>query len=176
MPSASQTRIAWAFVAAQAALLVALVAAPGADWWPTGGAVTAVAIVVVVGGFVLLGLASLGLGRALTPLPTPTASGDLVTTGLYRFVRHPIYSAVLAVVAGLVLRSGGGWRLVAGVALVVFFSVKARWEERRLVERFPGYAEYARRTPRFVPRPRTRPASTAGPTTPPKPDEPGASS
>ena len=43
------------------------------------------------------------------------------------------------------------------VALVVFFSVKANWEEQRLVERYPDYPAYAATTPAFVPRPRRRP-------------------
>jgi protein-S-isoprenylcysteine O-methyltransferase Ste14 len=33
----------------------------------------------------------------------------------------------------------------------VLLTAKARWEERRLAQRFEGYAEYAARTPRFVP-------------------------
>lgn len=41
--------------------------------------------------------------------------------------------------------------VVLVVGLAVLFMAKARWEEARLRERYPGYADYARRTPRFVP-------------------------
>jgi len=56
------------------------------------------------------------------------------------------------VVIGLALRSGS--IVVAAVAAVAigFFHVKAAWEERRLAATYPGYADYARTTPRFVPR------------------------
>jgi protein-S-isoprenylcysteine O-methyltransferase Ste14 len=83
----------------------------------------------------------------------PSASGHLTTDGLYRNVRHPIYSGVLLVTVGLVLRSGSVAGVAVGVALVVFFVVKARWEETRLNRRYPEYAAYAARTTRFVPAP-----------------------
>ena len=51
--------------------------------------------------------------------------------------------------------SRGRFAFLATVAVtVVFFHVKARWEEAQLAERYPGYREYAARTPRFIPRPR----------------------
>jgi len=46
--------------------------------------------------------------------------------------------------------------VVAGIALLVLINVKARWEERRLCDRFSDYPDYARHTPRFVPGWRTR--------------------
>lgn len=160
-PSADRRRrlTGWAFVAVQVVVLVALVVLPGADDWPTPAGVEVVATVLVVGGLVLVAVAALGLGRSLTPTPVPVAHGQLVTSGLYRWVRHPIYSGVLAVVAGLVLGSGNLVTAAVGVATVVFFHVKAGWEEARLAERFPGYADYAAATPRFVPRPGGRPGA-----------------
>lgn len=150
----SRSAIGWTWVAGQVVLLVALVVLPGRDDWPTPTWVRTVAQVVFVAGIVVLVVASLRLGRALTPTPMPTSSGALQTGGLYRFVRHPIYSGVLLIVVGVTLRSGSVVTLAVAVATVVFFDRKARWEEARLAERFPDYAEYAARTPRFVPRPR----------------------
>jgi protein-S-isoprenylcysteine O-methyltransferase Ste14 len=82
-----------------------------------------------------------------------TGRGELVTTGLYQFARHPIYTGVLAIVVGLTLRSGSWITLVLGIAGVVFFNVKAAWEERQLAEAYPSYVAYADNTPRFIPRP-----------------------
>lgn len=149
----SQRSIGWVFVAVQAVLLVVLVALPGDDDWSTDGAVGSLADVLVVVGFALLGLAALVLGRSLTPTPVPVDGGELRTTGPYRFVRHPIYTGVLVIVVGLTLRSGSWPTLAVAVATVVFFHVKASWEERRLAERYPDYLAFAARTPRFVPRP-----------------------
>jgi protein-S-isoprenylcysteine O-methyltransferase Ste14 len=143
--------VGWAFVAGQVVLLVGLVLLPGGDDWPTPPWLRLVAQAMVVAGFVVLVVASLRLGRALTPTPVPVERGELQTSGLYRFVRHPIYSGVLLIVVGITLRSASVPTLIVGVVTVVFFSRKARWEEARLAERYPGYADYAARTPRFVP-------------------------
>lgn len=145
------------FVAGQVVLLVLLVVLPGGDDWPTPAWLRTIAQVVFVAGVVVLVVAALGLGRALTPTPVPTERGDLQTAGLYRYVRHPIYSGVLLIVAGITLRSGSWLTLAVAVVTVVFFDRKARWEEARLAERYAQYADYAARTPRFVPRPCARP-------------------
>lgn len=142
----------WVFVGVQLALLVAVLVAPSGDAWPTPGWLsTAGRILSFVG--VAVGIAAaLGLGTSLTPTPVPTDRGQLTTTGLYRHVRHPIYTGVLAIVAGIVIRSGSVVTLVLGLAILAFFTAKARWEEGQLLEHYPGYAAYANRTPRFVPR------------------------
>jgi len=89
------------------------------------------------------------LGSALTPYPLPSEEATLVERGPYGIVRHPIY------VAGLLVFLGYGFLssvpATAAVALLaVFWHLKAGVEERYLTERFPGYAEYARRVRRGV--------------------------
>ena len=138
-------------MAGQVVLLVALVVLPGRDDWPTPPWLRTLAQLFVIAGFVVLVAASLRLGRALTPTPVPTEHSELQTGGLYRFVRHPIYTGVLLLVVGITMRSGSVVTLAVGIVTVVFFARKARWEEARLAERYPGYADYAARTPRFVP-------------------------
>ncbi|MEZ5093615.1 isoprenylcysteine carboxylmethyltransferase family protein [Nocardioides sp.] len=146
-----RARTGWLFVAAQVVLLVALVALPTGTAWPMPGWLRGVALGLVVLGLVGIAAASLTLGRALTPTPVPNGRGALRTGGLYRFVRHPIYTGVLAAVLGVTLGSRQWLGLALGIATVTFFGVKARWEEARLAEAFPGYADYAAVTPRFVP-------------------------
>ncbi len=143
----------WIFVGAQGVLLVALLLVPRQDHWPTPTWVEVVSVVLGVAGLAVAVSAALRLGSALTPTPVPSATGHLTTDGLYRYVRHPIYSGVLVVTAGLVLRSGSVVGVGVGIALVVFFGFKARWEEKRLIRRYPEYAAYAARTTRFVPSP-----------------------
>ena len=143
--------VGWLFVAGQVVLLVALVLLPGRDDWPTPSWVWMVGQAAVVAGLVVIVVASLRLGTGLTPTPVPNARGRMVTGGLYRFVRHPIYTGVLMIVVGLTIRSGSYITLAVAVATIVFFDRKAAWEEARLRERYDGYAGYAERTPRFVP-------------------------
>lgn len=151
----------WLFVAAQGAILVALILIPESDAWPTPSWVHRVATILIFGGFALVGVASLRLGPGLTPTPMPSSMGRLTTTGLYRWMRHPIYTGVLTIVTGMTLQSGSWTSLAVGVSAFGFFSVKARWEEARLAERYDGYREYVRRTPRFFPHPLRTPLSAS---------------
>lgn len=91
------------------------------------------------------------LGRNLTPLPQPRPGSRLVRHGVYARVRHPLYSSVALVSLGWALLWQSWPSLLAALALVPFFYAKARREERWLSERFPDYADYARRVPRFIP-------------------------
>jgi protein-S-isoprenylcysteine O-methyltransferase Ste14 len=110
-----------------------------------------------VAGLVVLIIGLLNLGRSATALPTPVQGGELRSSGLYRYVRHPIYTGVMALAVGSAIPSGSVVIAVATLALVTWLAIKARWEERRLGARYPGYAAYAAQTPRFIPSPRRRP-------------------
>ncbi len=106
----------------------------------------------LLAGAVLFGAwAALALGHSLTPYPRPLANAEFVARGPYRHVRHPIYGAVLCAAAGWAL----AWQSVAGLAflplLVAFFDLKARREERWLVEKYPGYAVYRQRVRKLLP-------------------------
>lgn len=80
----------------------------------------------------------------------PTAGG-LVTTGPYRFIRHPIYTAAsLFAWAG----AASNWSARAGylaTLLTLGAVIRMLCEERLVVEKYPEYREYARRTRRMVP-------------------------
>lgn len=149
----NRTTVGWIWVGGQAVLLGALILLPGRDDWPTPGWVEALAAVLFFGGLALIGLAAFGLGTALTPTPVPTQHGTLTTGGFYRYVRHPIYTGVLSVVAGMTLRSGSWIHVAVAILTVGFFDRKAAWEEQQLVEHYPGYPAYAAMTPKFVPQP-----------------------
>lgn len=141
-------------VGVQFALLAVLLVLPGGDDWPTPWWIELAGWAQIVGGGLVVLLATRHLGSALTPTPEPRPGEQLRTDGLYRFVRHPIYSGVMLAVVGLVARSGSWATLAVGVVTVVFFNAKAAWEEGRLANRHPGYQAYAARVGRFIPRPR----------------------
>jgi protein-S-isoprenylcysteine O-methyltransferase Ste14 len=144
--------LAVAVVAVQAGLLAAFFLAPRRSDWPLPGWLATVGSAMVLAGGGVLIAAALNLGRSLTPLPTPAAKGTLRTTGLYRIVRHPIYAGLLALLFGGALGSRSVMRLALAVAMLGVLNRKAAWEEDMLRRRYPEYEEYARRTPRFVPR------------------------
>jgi protein-S-isoprenylcysteine O-methyltransferase Ste14 len=69
-----------------------------------------------------------------------------VTTGPYRFVRHPGYSAAILGALATPLVLGSAWAFVPVALLVLLFAVRALLEDRTLRSRLPGYEAYARRT------------------------------
>jgi protein-S-isoprenylcysteine O-methyltransferase Ste14 len=108
------------------------------------------AALVLIGGAVFL--ASLvRLGPSLTALPYPRPDGSLVVRGPYAFVRHPIYAGGIALSVGWALVVQGWLTLAYAAVLFVFLDLKARREERWLVERYPGYGDYQRRVRKLVP-------------------------
>jgi protein-S-isoprenylcysteine O-methyltransferase Ste14 len=74
----------------------------------------------------------------------------LVAHGLYRVMRHPIYTGDLLLLLGLELALNS-WAVIGLVAVAVYVRQQAIREERDLLERIPGYDQYCRRTARFVP-------------------------
>lgn len=145
--------LGWALVLTQMALLAALVLLPDGSSWEPAGIVGVVAWVLMVAGLLLVLASAFQLGKALSAHPEPPPSAVLRTDGLYRWVRHPIYSGLLLLGAGLAADSGNPLAALVFVLLVALLGYKAKLEERLLRQRFPEYAEYASRTPAFVPRP-----------------------
>ena len=74
----------------------------------------------------------------------------LVSHGLYRFVRHPIYTGDLLLLLGLEL-SLNSWCVLAAAALAVYIRRRAIREEGQLRQALPGYDQYCSRTTRFLP-------------------------
>ncbi len=99
----------------------------------------------VAGGLLLAVASARALGPGLTPFPRPAGGGELVETGPYRVVRHPVYSGGLLVAAGISLALSP-WALAATAVLGVVWGLKASVEERLLAERYPVYAGYRERT------------------------------
>lgn len=83
--------------------------------------------------------------------PTPRQGGRLITSGPYRHVRHPMYSAVLLGAAAMAWMSPplAGW--LAWGALLSVLLLKAALEERWMIDAHPQYAAYRQHSWRLVP-------------------------
>jgi protein-S-isoprenylcysteine O-methyltransferase Ste14 len=92
------------------------------------------------------------LGPSLTPTPRPRSDGQLVVQGIYARIRHPIYAGIIELAIGWAGVTGSGLALVLSLILAVWLDLKSRREEAWLIERYPEYAAYRERTPRFRPR------------------------
>ncbi len=143
---------AWALVGSQFGLLAGLIVLPAGDLWSRGAVAGAISITAVALGIAIGVAGGLRLGATLTPLPIPKGDGELVTNGLYRFVRHPIYSGLLLATAGIVVWGASLAHLIGWVALWGVLMAKSVLEEKMLKERYPAYQEYASVTGRLVPK------------------------
>lgn len=119
--------------------------------WSRLPIIAAGAVLFITGGY--FGIAGVAvLGRNRTPYPQPREDSELVQRGIYARVRHPLYTSVMLASLGWALIWQSAAASGAALLLVAFFHAKARREERWLREKFPNYADYARRVPRFIPR------------------------
>ena len=96
-------------------------------------------------------IAAINLGKNLTPLPCPKDDAELIQTGLYHFVRHPIYFGVLLAALAWLFIFPGIYVLAYAIGLFFFLDLKARREEVWLVERFPAYRAYQAKVKKLIP-------------------------
>ena len=125
---------------ASPSLLDATVSARTIVWWLCGACALAMA-----------SLGALQIRNYLTPLPYPVDHSQLVTGGVYRLVRHPLYGSQLIAALGWVCYTLSVSHLILFVLGFWFFDYKASAEERWLKERHPEYAAYARKTHKLIP-------------------------
>jgi protein-S-isoprenylcysteine O-methyltransferase Ste14 len=70
---------------------------------------------------------------------------QVISTGPYRYVRHPMYVGVILWALGVPLILGSTWALVPSVLIIALFFVRTALEDRTLQNGLPGYKEYAER-------------------------------
>jgi len=150
-PTRRDRLTAWLLVAVQASLIAAAVMIPRRPAWSENDGVTILAEAAIWIALAVGVWGALHLGRGLTPLPLPNGAVELVTRGPFRWIRHPLYSAVILGVSGIALRSRTPIVIGIAIGLGLFLGLKARWEEQHLRTAFAGYAEYATQTGRFLP-------------------------
>lgn len=120
-------------------------------------------LVVTLAALGLLGWTHHALGRHFSPSLRVDAAQSLVTSGPYRYVRHPMYSAYLLFFAGLGLLAADPALGLAGAAVIAWLMIaRTPREERQLAAHFGAdYEHFAARTGRFLPRRRRHVSSTS---------------
>ena len=111
-----------------------------------------IALIVSVIGFIICIVAVLQLNENLSPFPTPKNGSQLITNGLYRLARHPIYSGIIIAFTGFSIYSESLFRMLLTLILIVLFNYKSNYEEQLLLKRFPEYDNYRNKTGRFFPK------------------------
>jgi len=104
-----------------------------------------------MGGLILFIQSHRALGRNWSLEVVIQEKHELIETGPYAYIRHPLYSGLLLMFLGMALYCGR--RACIVVFVYCFFGVylKSRMEERLLAKTFPGYSEYKRRTKALIP-------------------------
>ncbi len=137
--------------------VIAYVIQPGWLAWaafPLPGWLRWTGVAIALLGFALLQWAQTTLGRNWSDAPRMIRNQALVTTGPYRFIRHPIYTAFLLVLGSTLLISAN-WAIgLAWIGMTVLeISSRIGFEEALMLEYFGDqYRQYMKRTGRLLPR------------------------
>lgn len=93
------------------------------------------------------------MGRNWSIVARTRADHELVTTGPFAYVRHPIYSAMALILLALAIGLGNEWRLIVALPLYALGTRLRIAEEERLLRAMfgPAYDAYAARVARFIP-------------------------
>ena len=117
-----------------------------------GGILLVLAVVVALLGITLLIWSAKSLGRSFTPFATLPDRAKLTTGGAFRYVRHPMYLALLMLGVAAVFRAGDVTSIYNWVALLIVLLWKMTIEERQLAARFEGYEQYRNTTGALIPK------------------------
>jgi len=89
--------------------------------------------------------------HTITVLPSVKQGGQLCTSGPYRVIRHPMYTAVLLLLLGLLLNNYSHTGLLVFFIVLVDLIVKIHVEEKILISHYADYKDYMTQTKRIVP-------------------------
>ena len=102
---------------------------------------------------ILLGIWALSYNRIgnFNVRPEPKIGARLVTSGPYRFIRHPMYTSVLFTMAPWAFFSDDPSKMVYWLLLLTVLWIKSSFEEKMLTQQYSEYADYIQTTGRFLP-------------------------
>jgi protein-S-isoprenylcysteine O-methyltransferase Ste14 len=110
-------------------------------------------VAIVVAGMAIACWARLHLGTNWSGVVTLKEGHELIRSGPYRTIRHPIYTGILIAFFGNVIQLGQVRGLIALVVIGLSFYIKARREESFLAQEFgPGFNEHTQQTGMFLPK------------------------
>jgi len=101
-----------------------------------------VGFLIIIIALIIMLFAIKDLGRNLSPFPRPITNSNLVTTGIYRFTRHPMYYSLIFISFGVFIIKLSIYYLFLLLSLGLIIKFKIALEEQYLNNKFKNYLLY----------------------------------
>ncbi len=101
-----------------------------------------VGFLMIISALIIMLVAIKDLGKNLSPFPRPINNSNLVNTGIYRFMRHPMYYSLILISLGLFIIKLSLYYLFLSISLVLIIKFKIALEEQYLNNKFKNYSLY----------------------------------
>jgi len=101
-----------------------------------------IGFLIIIIAFIILLVAIKDLGRNLSPFPRPINNSNLITTGIYRFTRHPMYYSLIFISFGVFIIKLSIYYLFLSIGLSLIIKLKIALEEEYLNNKFKNYLIY----------------------------------
>ena len=99
-------------------------------------------ILIIIIAFIIMLVSIKDLGRNLSPFPRPLNNSNLVTTGFYRFTRHPMYYSLIFISIGDFIIKFSIYYLFLTISLALIIKFKIALEEKYFMNKFKNYLLY----------------------------------
>ena len=99
-------------------------------------------ILIIIIAFIIMLVSIKDLGRNLSPFPRPIMNSNLVTKGIYRFTRHPMYYSLIFISFGVFITKLSIYYLFLLTSLILIIKLKIALEEQYLKNKFNNYLLY----------------------------------
>ena len=99
-------------------------------------------ILIIIMALIIILVSIKDLGRNLSPFPRPINNSNLVTTGIYRFTRHPMYYSLMFTSFGVFITKLSIYYLFLLIGLILIIKFKIALEEQYLKNKFKNYLLY----------------------------------
>ena len=99
-------------------------------------------LIIIIIASIIMFLAIKDLGSNLSPFPRPIANGNLITSGIYSFIRHPMYYSLILISLGVFIINLSFYNLFLTLTLTLVIKFKIILEEQYLNKKFKNYLFY----------------------------------
>ena len=99
-------------------------------------------ILIIIFSLIILLVAIKDLGLNLSPFPKPITNSKLITSGIYRFARHPMYYSLVFISFGLFIIKLSIYNILLTISLTLIIKLKIILEEHYLKNKFKNYLLY----------------------------------